>query len=40
MLKYEHMWGLLQQLGCPKLPLKHWIDSVGWELAESLYNIV
>jgi hypothetical protein len=29
MLEYEHMQGLLQQLGCPKLPLKHWIDSAS-----------
>jgi hypothetical protein len=40
MLEYEHMRGLLEQLGCPKLPLKHWYDSAGWEFAESFYNIV
>jgi hypothetical protein len=40
MLEYEHMQGLLEQLGCPKLPLKHWSDSSEWEMAESLYNVV
>jgi hypothetical protein len=40
MLEYEHIRGLLQQLGYPKFPLKHWSDTTGWELAESLYNVV
>ena len=39
-VEYEHMKGLLEQLGCPKLPLKHWFDSSGWELVKNLYNIV
>jgi hypothetical protein len=29
MLKYEHMRGLLEQLGCPKLPIKHWSNMSG-----------
>ena len=40
MLKYEHMHGLLKQLDCPKLPIKHWFDTSRWEMAKSLYNVV
>jgi hypothetical protein len=40
MLEYEHMRGLLEQLGCPKLPIKHWSNTSGWEMAESLYSVV
>jgi hypothetical protein len=40
MLEYEHMRSLLEQLGCPKLPIKHWSDTAGWEMAESLYTVV
>ena len=40
MLEYEHMRGLLEELGCSKLPLKHWSDSLGWKMVESLYNVV
>jgi hypothetical protein len=40
MLEYEHMRGLLEQLGWPKFPIKHWCDTSGWEMAESLYNVV
>jgi hypothetical protein len=40
MVEYEHMRGLLEHLEVPKVPIKHWSDSIGWELAESLYHVV
>ena len=40
MLEYEHMHGLLEWFDCLKLPIKHWCNTSGWEMAKSLYNVV
>jgi hypothetical protein len=40
MTEYEGMRALLENLGVPKLPKKHWSDNSGWEMAESILQII
>jgi hypothetical protein len=40
MIGYESMKFLMEHLGLPKMPLKHWSDSSRWEIAESINNVI
>lgn len=40
MIEYEGMRALLEYLKVPKLPKKHWSDTAGWEMAESIHRII
>lgn len=40
MTKYETMKGVLEHVGLQKVPKKHWLDNVGWKMAEAIYNVV
>jgi hypothetical protein len=40
MVEYESMQLLLEHLGVPKLPKKHWSDNSGWEISEAIHRAV
>jgi hypothetical protein len=37
MSKYEALRELLRFLGVPKLPLRHWSDSLAWDMAAHMH---
>jgi len=40
MVEYKCMEGLFKHSSIPKVRMKYWIDTSGWEMVESLYNVV
>ena len=39
MLEYERLEDLLLKLGLANVPVMHWSDNSGWQLAEALYQV-